>query len=59
MVRAVYLKLKPDQVQDANSAKIQVRWDGADNVAVDLPLDYFYCRGKTIHPIPLAGGGNR
>ena len=29
MVRAVYLKLKPEQTENANAARLQITWDGA------------------------------
>lgn len=45
MVRAVYLKLKPEQKENANSARLQIAWDGAA-ASVDLPVDFFFCQAK-------------
>jgi hypothetical protein len=46
VVRSMCLKLKPDQVDNANAARLQITWDGVKTPAVDLPLDYFYCQTK-------------
>jgi len=51
MVTALSLKIKPEQAENANSARLQITWDGAKSPAVDLPLDYFYCQAKK--PIPF------
>ncbi len=50
------LKIKPEQVENANGARLQITWDGAKSPAVDLPLDYFYLPGEKAHPVPLAVG---
>ena len=44
------LKIKPEQIQNANGARLQITWDGAKSPAVDLPLDYFYCQAKKPGP---------
>jgi hypothetical protein len=50
MIRAIYLKLRPDQSENANATRLQITWDDAKSPAVDLPLDYFYCRAKQSIP---------
>jgi hypothetical protein len=51
MVDAIWLKIKPDQADNAGGARMQITWDDAKNPAVDLPLDYFFCQAKK--PIPF------
>jgi hypothetical protein len=46
MVRAVRLQLKPESIQNADGARVQITWDDAATPAVDLPLEYFYCQAK-------------
>ena len=46
MIRALCLDLKPDQIENANAARLQITWDGAKSPAIDLPLDYFYCQAN-------------
>jgi hypothetical protein len=44
MIRALCLDLKPEQIENAAGARLQITWDGAKSPAVDLPLEYFYCQ---------------
>jgi hypothetical protein len=44
MIRAISVDAGPEALRNANSVKLQIRWDGADKPAVDLPLDYFFCQ---------------
>ncbi|MBN1591361.1 MAG: DUF2961 domain-containing protein [Pirellulales bacterium] len=44
MVRAVYLQGKPDSLKNAGDVRLEIRWDGAENPAVDVPLDFFFCQ---------------
>jgi hypothetical protein len=46
MLRALCVKIKPEQLDDAGDARLQITWDGADKPAVDVPLDYFFCQAK-------------
>jgi hypothetical protein len=46
MVRALRVKLAPEQIDAAGDARLQITWDGAAQPAVDVPLDYFYCQAK-------------
>ncbi|MBN2024144.1 MAG: DUF2961 domain-containing protein [Pirellulales bacterium] len=50
MVRAVYLKGKPESLAKAGAARIQIRWDDAQEPAVDLPLDYLFCQAMRPGP---------
>jgi hypothetical protein len=59
MVRALCLKLNPEQVQNAGSARLQITWDGAKSPAVDVPLDYFYCQAKKSIPFRSLLVGNK
>ena len=44
MIRALCMNLKPEHIQNADGARLQITWDGAKSPAVDLPLDYFFAR---------------
>jgi hypothetical protein len=46
MVRAIYLKLDPEQTENANAARLKITWDGAKAASVDLPVDFFFCQAK-------------
>jgi hypothetical protein len=50
VVRALNLKIKPEQADSANSARLEITWDGGKSPAVDLPLDYFFLRAKRSIP---------
>jgi hypothetical protein len=61
MVRALRLKLKPDQIANAENARLQITWDDAKPPAIDVPLEYFYCRAKQSIPFQslLVGTNDR
>lgn len=46
MIRAVCTSLTPEQLQNADGARLQITWDDAKTPAVDLPLTYFYCQAE-------------
>jgi hypothetical protein len=59
MIRAVYLALKPELTQNADDARLEIRWDDAAAAAVDLPLSYFFCQAKQPSAFKsLLAGGN-
>jgi hypothetical protein len=45
MVRAVAV-FEPAPSQNADFARLQIRWDDASTPAVDLPLSFFFCLSK-------------
>ena len=51
MIRALCMNLKPEYIQNAGGARLQITWDDAKSPAVDLPLDYFFCQANK--PIPF------
>ena len=59
LVRALRLKIKPEQLENANSARLQITWDDAKQPAVDLPLDYFFCQAKKSIPFRSLLVGNK
>ncbi|MBN2580278.1 MAG: DUF2961 domain-containing protein [Pirellulales bacterium] len=70
MVRAVYLTAEPEQLKNAGDVQLEIRWGDAQNPAVKLPLDFFFCQAmqpgefqsllvgsnKISSPLPLGEG---
>ncbi len=44
MVRAVLLEGTPEQLNSSIGATLQIRWEGTESPAVDLPLEFFFCQ---------------
>lgn len=44
MVRAVYLSGDPEQLKNAGAVRLKIHWDGSEQPAVDVPLDYLFCQ---------------
>ena len=53
MGRGLYLKIKPEQIQNADGARLQMTWDGAKSPAVDLPLGILLLPGAKAHSVPI------
>jgi hypothetical protein len=51
MIRAFCVNLKPENVQNADGARLKITWDDAKSPAIDLPLNFFYCQADK--PIPF------
>jgi hypothetical protein len=58
MVRAVYLTGEPEQLKNAGGVRLQIRWDGVEKSAVDLPLDYFFCQAMQPEAFQSLLAGN-
>ncbi|HBO45230.1 MAG TPA: hypothetical protein DD670_15140 [Planctomycetaceae bacterium] len=61
MVRAIHLSGSPEALKEAGGVRLQIRWDGAETPAVDVPLDYFFCQAMQPGPFRslLAGSTDR
>ncbi|MBN2022966.1 MAG: DUF2961 domain-containing protein [Pirellulales bacterium] len=50
MVRAILLEGTPEELKAAAKARIQIRWDGAKEPAVDLPAEFLFCQAQDAPP---------